>query len=98
MTQAKLWVLMDAPTVALATPALTRLHNRYRPGCAISITWNTVGTQALVKLVGASVQWLRDQGWGSGVLAVYDEENHSQIFDWFYSADWQKLDDGSRLG
>lgn len=70
-------------------------HEKFSNGGNISITWNVAHTQALVKVSGGKdANWQQNKIWLANAIAVYDEATHKDIFQWFYTDEWQpKVDE-----
>ncbi|MCK4704120.1 MAG: hypothetical protein KAT90_01455 [Gammaproteobacteria bacterium] len=58
------------------------IHNA--SGAELSITENIAGTEAIIKVKNGLI--VTPQGL---VINVYTDETHDQIFDFFYTDEWQ---------
>lgn len=62
------------------------------PNSALSVTWNVAGTEAIIKVNGASRTWRENKTWISTRLGIWDRDDFHTIFNaiGFYTAAWQE--------
>lgn len=88
------WIRLPAVIVPLCVADAEPRHKQASgPGHELSVTWNVAKTEALIKINGASKAWRADKAWfGNAIGPVYDRDSRYDIFQWFYTAAWQRSD------
>lgn len=84
------WFLLNAADVPAAIADSEPRHKQESGGNHnLSVIWNVAGTQALIKVNGANKPWREGKLWIVNAVAVYDRDNHDDIFQWYYTPEWQ---------
>jgi len=89
------WIRLPAASVPACVADAEPRHEQESGGCNLSVTWNVAGTEALIKIDGASKPWRAGKGWiADSIGPVYDRDTRYDIFPWFYTPEWQTQGDG----
>ena len=92
MANVRYFRLAAADVPGAVTVTETRHKDECGPGHELSVFWNVAETEALMRVNGANKDWPRGRAWIESCAAangVYDRDNRSAIFWWFYTPEWQ---------
>ena len=94
MSDNPIWIRLNAADVTAGLSDAKAQHEKTAPCCELSVTWNVAHTEALVKVDGGKdAAWQQNKAWLTNAIAIYDKSNRYDIFEWFYTPEWQAPDD-----
>jgi len=87
----KRWLHMDKQTHDRAVAACKAQHEATGRG-AISVAWNTLGLECVIKVAGADKPWRQSQAWMGECKGVYAEDDHDVLAGKMQGVDWRGVD------
>ncbi len=92
-----IWILIDlsgaTPGERSAMRAEAEAVHKANGVGELSVTFNVAGTQALVKVLGGTLEDVMGSAWAGNVLATYTRETlKSDFLPVFYTSAWQAPD------
>lgn len=79
---------LNKPQSAGFLTSAAAVHKAGSNQAGLSVSKNVAGTQAIVKVNGDQ-SMLQKPDPQNVIIAEYTVANHSQIFDFFYTSEWQ---------